>query len=617
MRGWARGAYHWINLAAIWFAVRRGRWPKRNRLRDDPSLALTATAAVPKCGHDPSPKPRRMPDRVAAAHSRSPLIHHYWLRTLASRGLRIEAVPPEGLRSSCCTRGHGFVVSMCPFRTRSARWRCSAPDQRAARPSATPCGTRGANCARPTRHRGLRRQSRRLRAGLDALGSVVLGAGLSSRAWCWGLVERGLRGCISPTGPTSAPGFSLTSFVQVHPAAWESIGGVGRGGGGGGGGWVGGRGGWGGGGVGVGGANFCARGFCSTPPRSVMHGQPTLDARGSSRLPPTPGRRSLLMFPRRPACLLARKATLSNNNNSFFLLPPPSSPFCGAISDPTHLPLCLSPPSPSGPAHAHPSLATQRSRLRSQKQRRLQRHIDEIGGDTCVAGSRSPRGRARADVQCDRGVLTKARRVGSKGRRYSPMRWMNLGTEELVRREPGPLVGPVGEMQTRAIPRSTSPTPPRATILPAPSTNVPHAVPRPARRRELSTKALDVGVCSQAQFARGEDKGPRTTQGVGGSVRACALVRCDRQRQRAPPCADGQLAPTKPWPSRCSTNAAKPPADRLDAVSRPRCRAGGAAIMMDEAASAMRGRHPIRHAARLWRWLSWPSHFGQAASLSL
>ncbi len=32
-----------------------------------------------------------------AAHSRSPLIHHYWLRTLGIEGgYNIEAMPPEG-----------------------------------------------------------------------------------------------------------------------------------------------------------------------------------------------------------------------------------------------------------------------------------------------------------------------------------------------------------------------------------------------------------------------------------------------------------------------------------------------------------------------------------------
>ena len=46
-----------------------------------------------------------------AAHSRSPLIHHYWLRTLGIEGgYNIEAVPPEGFAEFVLhLSGHGFV----------------------------------------------------------------------------------------------------------------------------------------------------------------------------------------------------------------------------------------------------------------------------------------------------------------------------------------------------------------------------------------------------------------------------------------------------------------------------------------------------------------------------
>ena len=46
-----------------------------------------------------------------AAHSRSPLIHHYWLRTLGIEGgYNIEAVPPEGLAEFVMhLSAHGFV----------------------------------------------------------------------------------------------------------------------------------------------------------------------------------------------------------------------------------------------------------------------------------------------------------------------------------------------------------------------------------------------------------------------------------------------------------------------------------------------------------------------------
>ncbi|HEY4972690.1 MAG TPA: hypothetical protein VII41_03720, partial [Steroidobacteraceae bacterium] len=46
-----------------------------------------------------------------AAHSRSPLIHHYWLRTLGIEGgYNIEAVPPEGFAEFILhLAAHGFV----------------------------------------------------------------------------------------------------------------------------------------------------------------------------------------------------------------------------------------------------------------------------------------------------------------------------------------------------------------------------------------------------------------------------------------------------------------------------------------------------------------------------
>src|SRR5260221_2658649 len=46
-----------------------------------------------------------------AAHSRSPLIHHYWLRTLGIEGgYNIEAVPPERFAEFVLhLSAHGFV----------------------------------------------------------------------------------------------------------------------------------------------------------------------------------------------------------------------------------------------------------------------------------------------------------------------------------------------------------------------------------------------------------------------------------------------------------------------------------------------------------------------------
>ena len=61
-----------------------------------------------------------------AAHSRSPLIHHYWLRTLGIEGgYSIEAVPPEGFAEFVLQsrRITAIAAPTSPSRTRSARCR--------------------------------------------------------------------------------------------------------------------------------------------------------------------------------------------------------------------------------------------------------------------------------------------------------------------------------------------------------------------------------------------------------------------------------------------------------------------------------------------------------------
>src|ERR1700738_583534 len=68
-------------------------------------------------GHDEGDRCAVTKPRVAcligwpAAHSRSPLIHHYWLRTLGiDGGYNIEAVPPEGFAEFVLhLAAHGFV----------------------------------------------------------------------------------------------------------------------------------------------------------------------------------------------------------------------------------------------------------------------------------------------------------------------------------------------------------------------------------------------------------------------------------------------------------------------------------------------------------------------------
>ena len=60
-------AYHWINLAAIWFAAAAALALSGDRRRDRASTALTANARLGRFdGHDQETKPpRRVPDRLA------------------------------------------------------------------------------------------------------------------------------------------------------------------------------------------------------------------------------------------------------------------------------------------------------------------------------------------------------------------------------------------------------------------------------------------------------------------------------------------------------------------------------------------------------------------------
>ena len=68
-----------------------------------------------------------------AAHSRSPLIHHYWLRMLGIEGgYSIEAVPPEGFAEFVLHLStHGFVGANVTIPHKERALALSMPDARA------------------------------------------------------------------------------------------------------------------------------------------------------------------------------------------------------------------------------------------------------------------------------------------------------------------------------------------------------------------------------------------------------------------------------------------------------------------------------------------------------
>src|SRR5262249_19385938 len=133
-----------------------------------------------------------------AGHSRSPIIHNYWIRQHGIAGeYRKEAVPPEQFADFLARLGeHGYVGANVTIPHKEAALALSAPDARDhAVGAANPLGRVGAvlrstntdvecflgnsDAAAPGCDRGLQ-------------SAVVLGAGGSARAVLFGLIERGV-----------------------------------------------------------------------------------------------------------------------------------------------------------------------------------------------------------------------------------------------------------------------------------------------------------------------------------------------------------------------------------------------------------------------------------------
>ena len=68
-----------------------------------------------------------------AAHSRSPLIHHYWLRVHGiTGGYSIEAIPPEGFAEFVMNLSkHGFVGANVTIPHKERALQLTEPDERA------------------------------------------------------------------------------------------------------------------------------------------------------------------------------------------------------------------------------------------------------------------------------------------------------------------------------------------------------------------------------------------------------------------------------------------------------------------------------------------------------
>ena len=165
-----------------------------------------------------------------AAHSRSPLIHHYWLRTLGIEGgYNIEAIPPEGFAEFIMHLStHGFVGANVTIPHKERALALSKPDARAQAVGAANTLWYDGDALRSTNTdvEGFINNLDACAPGWDkAEDALVLGAGGAARAIVFGLVERGIKR-VHLANRTVERARALADQFGAHvlPAAWDAIG---------------------------------------------------------------------------------------------------------------------------------------------------------------------------------------------------------------------------------------------------------------------------------------------------------------------------------------------------------------------------------------------------------
>jgi shikimate dehydrogenase len=165
-----------------------------------------------------------------AAHSRSPLIHHYWLRKLGIEGgYSIEAVPPEGFAEFMLHLStHGFVGANVTIPHKERALALSMPDARARAVGAanTLWYEGGELRSTNTDIEGFINNLDACVPGWDGIeDALVLGAGGSSRAVVFGLIERGIKRVHLANRTLERARALADQFgANVHPVAWQAIG---------------------------------------------------------------------------------------------------------------------------------------------------------------------------------------------------------------------------------------------------------------------------------------------------------------------------------------------------------------------------------------------------------
>jgi len=164
-----------------------------------------------------------------AAHSRSPLIHRYWLRTLGiAGGYVIEAVPPDEFQDFVFRLAlRGFVGANVTIPHKEQALAVSKPDERARAIGAanTLWFADGELQSTNTDVEGFVNNLDASAPGWDKAGeALVLGAGGSARAVVFGLLERGIA-CVHLVNRTASRAQALADQFgdKVHPAAWDAI----------------------------------------------------------------------------------------------------------------------------------------------------------------------------------------------------------------------------------------------------------------------------------------------------------------------------------------------------------------------------------------------------------
>ena len=165
-----------------------------------------------------------------AAHSRSPLIHRYWLRTLGIEGgYVIEAVPPDEFKDFIFRLSHrGFVGANVTIPHKEQALELSKPDERARAVGAanTLWFADGELCSTNTDVEGFINNLDACASGWDKCNeALVLGAGGSSRAVLFGLLDRGIKRVHLANRTVERARVLADQFgASVSPVAWDAVG---------------------------------------------------------------------------------------------------------------------------------------------------------------------------------------------------------------------------------------------------------------------------------------------------------------------------------------------------------------------------------------------------------